>query len=144
MNNSLCDIEYQDILHNMENRTKCNNMPGATLVIDAQPQPSKIINFEGPGYGTLKSARQPSRQRLLTEIGKRRHLPQKPDSLVENHSNEMNKTALASRRLFNVDMSLRLGAGNVDSFVKFPSYIGSTERELLHLTTYRKYLPAVF
>jgi hypothetical protein len=138
MTNGLCDIKYQDILHNMENRTKYNNASRTVLVIGARPQSCKIVNFEDPEYDTLQSAIQPSRQRILTGIGKRRRRTQNPNPLLEDDSNEINNNALASRRLFNVDMSLRLGAGSVDSFVKFPSHIGSTERELLHLT-YRKY-----
>jgi hypothetical protein len=90
----------------------------------------KLFKLDDLKHGDNRTAVRPIRHHGLRETGKKRGQSKK----------SLKKTSvyvLPLRPLLRADMSLWLGAGHLDPFMKFPVCVGSTERELLHLGTYR-------
>jgi hypothetical protein len=76
-----------------------------------------------------RNASQPISQHVTRKIGDNRR---PSDEILD----EKNAVALVPRHFLHTDMSLWLGSGHADAFIKYPVAIGHTERELLYFSTY--------
>jgi hypothetical protein len=110
--------------------SKVNREGRNILAIGAGVCHRKLSQFDDLRQGDNRSAVQPVRHHGVRDIVKKRGQSKK---FLEKTGNNV----LTIGHLLKADMSIWLGAGHLDPFMKFPVCVGSTERELLHLGMYR-------